>query len=46
MGSWVCIHLQDDQVIRRPIDRPFRHGMQVGGGEWYDARTDTWQTNT
>ena len=33
MESWVCIHLPDDQVIRRPADRPFHHGKQVKGGE-------------
>ena len=46
MESWVCIRLPDDQAIRRPVDRPFHHGKQVEGGEWYDAWTDTWQTNT
>ena len=46
MESWVCIRLLDDQVIRRLVDRPFCHGKQVKGGEWYDAQTDIWQTNT
>ena len=46
MGSWVRIRLPDDQAIGMPVDRPFRHGKIVEGGEWYDARTDTWQTNT
>ena len=46
MGSWVCVHLRDDQAIRKPIGRQFHHGMQVERGEWYDARIDIWQTNT
>ena len=46
MGSWVRVRLRDDQAIRRPIDRLFRHGMQAERGEWYDAQIDTWQTNT
>ena len=46
MESWVRICLLDDQVIRRLIDRPFCHGKQVEGGEWYDVWTDTWQANT
>ena len=38
MESWVHIRLPDDQAIRRPADRPFCHGKQVEGGEWYDDR--------
>ena len=46
MGSWVHVRLRDDQVIRRPINRLFHHGMQAERGEWFDTQIDTWQTNT
>ena len=46
MESWVRIRLPDDQVIGMPVGRPFCHGKIVKGGEWYDVRTDTWQTDT